>query len=433
MSQSSEITGAELTAETLRSLDVSVVFGIVGIPVVEIAEACAAIGIRFIAFRNEQSASYAAQAYGYLTGRPGVCLVVGGPGVVHAMAGIVNAHVNCWPLLVIAGYIETFQKEMGGFQELDHISLLKPHTKFAAQPPSIDRIPFMLEKGYRSAFYGRPGPTFIDIPANFIRANVKRLLIDPNIGPVPDAPKSMASADMVYEAVIHLKSAKSPLVVIGKGCAYARAEIPIRALIDSCQLPFLPTPMGKGVISDSHPLNVAAARSTALADADAVLLLGGRLNWILHFGREPKWRHNVTFIQVDIAAEELGNNTTSAKIHLLGDVGLVAEQLRIAFAGWKYSSTSPFIANIRESVAKNRAAARKLATSDRVPMGYHRAFTEIKKGLAGTDVVYVSEGANTMDIGRSIFDVKNPRTRIDAGTFATMGVGMGYAIAGLLR
>src|SRR5436190_2908972 len=312
MSQSAERIGAHVVAETLRSLQVDVVFGIVGIPIVEIAEACIALGIRFIAFRNEQSASYAAQAYGYFTGRPGVCLVVGGPGVVHAMAGIVNAHVNCWPIVVIAGYIETYQKEMGGFQELDHISLLKPHTKFASQPPSVDRIPFILEKAYRSAFYGRPGPTFVDIPANFVRLPLTKFTGIPSITFVPDSPKSMASNEMVSRAASRLKSAKAPLVVIGKGCAYARAENQIRSLINSTQLPFLPTPMGKGVIPDSHPLNVAAARSAALAGADVVLLLGARLNWILHFG-SLKWRKDVTFIHVDIAAEELGNNACDSK------------------------------------------------------------------------------------------------------------------------
>src|SRR5271154_1836323 len=181
MSETTEHTGAHVVAETLRSLQVDVVFGIVGIPIVEIAEACISLGIRFIAFRNEQSAGYAAQAYGYLTGRPGVCLVVGGPGVVHAMAGIVNAHVNCWPILVLAGYIETYQKEMGGFQELDHISLLKPHTKFAAQPPSIDRIPFILEKAYRSAFYGRPGPARSEEHTSELQSHVNlvcRLLLE---------------------------------------------------------------------------------------------------------------------------------------------------------------------------------------------------------------------------------------------------------------
>lgn len=427
MSKTTESTGAHVVAETLRSLQVDVVFGIVGIPIVEIAEACIALGIRFIAFRNEQSASYAAQAYGYFTGRPGVCLVVGGPGVVHAMAGIVNAHVNCWPILVLAGYIETYQKEMGGFQEFDHISLLKPHTKFAAQPSSIDRIPFILEKAYRLAFYGRPGPTFVDIPANFIRSQCPTLS---QITRVPDSPRSMASKEMISLAVSRLKASKAPLVVIGKGCAYARAENQIRSLIDSTQLPFLPTPMGKGVLPDSHPLNVAAARSTALAGADVVLLLGARLNWILHFGTS-KWRKDVTFIHVDIAAEELGNNASESKIRLLGDVGFVAEQLLEVFSGWQYGSQSSiYVREIREKAKKNLAKARDMAKSDRIPMGYHRALTEIKEALVGTDVVYVSEGANTMDISRSIFDVQGPRLRIDAGTFATMGVGMGYAIAG---
>jgi 2-hydroxyacyl-CoA lyase 1 len=432
MSQTSEYTGAHVVAETLRSLQVEVVFGIVGIPIVDIAEACIALGIRFIAFRNEQSASYAAQAYGYFTGRPGICLVVGGPGVVHAMAGIVNAQVNCWPILVIAGYIETSQKETGGFQEFDHVSLLKPHTKFAAQPPSISRIPFMMEKGYRSAFYGRPGPAFVDIPANFIQLKMKKPMDDALVSSVPDSPKSLASPEMIHRAAARLRSAKAPLVVIGKGASYARAETRIRSLIDSAQLPFLPTPMGKGVVPDSHPLNVAAARSTALAGADVVLLLGARLNWILHFGNRSKWRRDVTFIHVDIAAEELGNNASDSQLRLLGDVGLVAEQLRDAMSGWQYASgSSTFMEGIRENAQKNLAQARKLAMSDHVPMTYHRALTEIKRELSNIDVVYVSEGANTMDISRTIFDVQGPRLRIDAGTFATMGVGMGYAIAGL--
>lgn len=412
------------------------VFGIVGIPIVEIAEACSAIGIRFVAFRNEQSASYAAQAYGFLTGRPGVCLVVGGPGVIHAMAGIVNAQVNCWPILVIAGFIETFQKEMGGFQELDQVSLLKPHTKFAAQPSVVDRIPFILEKAFRSAFYGRPGPTFVDIPANFIRSALTNPTIDAMVAnlSVPAPPLSMASPTAVSRAVQLLKTSKAPLVIVGKGCAYARAEQSIRTLIDATQLPFLPTPMGKGVVPDSHPLNIAAARSTALAGADVVLLLGARLNWMLHFGGSPRWRSDVVFIQVDLFAEELGNNcSASSPIRLLGDVGLVAQQLADGFTGWKYDLTSStFFGRLRNRIKENLAKSRGLASSDRVPMGYHRALTEIKVGLLNSEVVFVSEGANTMDIARSIFDVQQPRLRLDAGTFATMGVGMGYAIAGKL-
>jgi 2-hydroxyacyl-CoA lyase 1 len=151
---------------------------------------------------------------------------------------------------------------------------------------------------------------------------------------------------------------------------------------------------------------------------------------MLHFGSRPKWQESVTFIQVDIAAEELGNNARGSDIRLLGDVGLVAQQLHDALSGWSYPSSSSFFKNIQQKSQKNVLSARKLAALDNIPMGYHRALTEIKEGLAGIDVVYVSEGANTMDIARSIFDVQQPRHRIDAGTFATMGVGMGYAIAG---
>jgi len=152
---------------------------------------------------------------------------------------------------------------------------------------------------------------------------------------------------------------------------------------------------------------------------------------MLHFGSKPKWRGDVTFVQVDIAAEELGNNANSSQPHLLGDVGLITDQLREALSGWKYDSeSSPFFTKVRQHAQKNIATAHPLALSDQVPMTYHRALSEIKQGLNGIDVVYVSEGANTMDIGRSIFDVQKPRRRIDAGTFATMGVGMGYAIAG---
>jgi len=424
-------TGAHLIAETLRTLEINVLFGIVGIPIVEIAEACINNGIRFIAFRNEQSASYAAQAYGYLTGRPGVCLVVGGPGVIHAMAGMVNAHVNHWPILVIAGYIENHQREMGGFQEFDHVSLVKTVAKFAAQPSEVGSIPFLIEKGYRTAFYGRPGPTFVDIPANFIRAGVSDLKGVASITSVPDAPKSMACTEMIRQAVSKLREARAPLVVIGKGCAYARAEQSIRSFIDSANIPFLPTPMGKGVVPDSHPLNVAAARSTALAGADIVLLFGARLNWILHFGGPPRWKRDVCFIQVDIAAEELGNNAPNSKIRLLGDVGLISEQLLQALAGWRYAAdSSEYVRTIRARAKKNVAKTRELAKSDRIPMNYQRALTEIKEAVAGADVVWVNEGANTMDIGRSIFQCELPRRRIDAGTFATMGVGMGYAIAG---
>ncbi|CAG8523178.1 15906_t:CDS:2 [Acaulospora morrowiae] len=394
---SKSYSGAEVVAKALKEQGVDVVFGIVGIPVVEVAEAIIAEGIKFIGFRNEQSLSYAAGAYGFLTGRPGVCLVVSGPGVVHAMAGIVNAQANCWPLLLIGGSSDTYQKGMGAFQELDQVAFCQPHTKYSARPSSISQIPNAIDKAIKTSIYGRPGPVYVDLPANFIQGKLPQESLN-----IPkraaDFPKSLADTTSVKEAAELIQNAKSPLVIIGKGASYARAEKEIREFIERTGIPFLPTPMGKGVVSDTHPLCVSAARSKAIADADVVLLLGARLNWILHFGLPPKFNDDVKFIQVDIYPEEHFNNS-QIRIALLGHLPLIVSQLLSCFSSsFKYPLTSNYLQSLKQKIEANR--------------------------LPSKDVVFVSEGANTMDIARSIFDVHEPRC-----TLATMGVGLGFAIA----
>lgn len=432
-SQSSLATmsGAAITAQALHDLGVKVIFGLVGIPVVQIAEEAIALGIRFIAFRNEQAASYAATAYGYLTGRPGVCLVVGGPGVLHAMAGIGNSSANAFPLLLIAGSSESHLVSKGAFQEMDAISLLTPHTKVAIRA-GMETIPRSIAEAYRVAFYGRPGTGFVDLPADVIQGltsssqALKRL---------PPAPRPGGDPGQILEAALLLRGAESPLIVVGKGAAYARAESEIRDFIFDTNIPFLPTPMGKGVLSDSHPLNMASARSVALKNADVVLVLGARLNWILHFGSEPKWNAGVKFIQVDLSAEEIGRNAGDAELGIVGDINVVISQLSELMRGWTYNTSLPYMDALSASKVKNEANAARVAKINKSPMTYHRTFDVIKETLHSLSpaeeggIVYISEGANTMDISRSIFPVSEPRMRMDAGTYATMGVGLAYAIA----
>lgn len=212
-------SGAELIAATLKNQGVKVIFGIVGIPVVEVAEACIAAGIRFIGFRNEQSAAYAASVYGYLSGRPGVCLSVGGPGVVHALAGLLNSKINCWPVVLLSGSCETDQVDKGAFQELDQVEVCKPYCKYAARPASLEQLPFVIEKAFRTALYGRPGAAYVDLPADFIQYPIrnKQVMDLIQLAQVPNAPKSMADQANINEAVALLKNAKNPLIVVGKG------------------------------------------------------------------------------------------------------------------------------------------------------------------------------------------------------------------------
>ncbi|KAI8145477.1 thiamine pyrophosphate enzyme, N-terminal TPP binding domain-containing protein [Fennellomyces sp. T-0311] len=427
-------TGAELIAATLKHQGVKVIFGIVGIPVIEVAEACIAAGIRFLAFRNEQSAAYAASAYGYLSGQPGVCLTVGGPGVIHALAGVANAKVNCWPMVLLAGSSDTDQVDMGAFQEWDQVEACKPYCKYAARPASIDKIPATVEKAMRSALYGRPGAAYVDLPADFIQYKIRDSQwlqkAASSINTLPSAaPKSLADPKSVEQAVQLLRQAKSPLIVVGKGAAYARAEKEIRQLVDATQIPFLPSPMGKGVVSDTHPLCVSAARSKALKEADVVLLLGARLNWIFHYGQSPRWSQSVKFIHVDVLPEEIGNNGANT-LPLVGDIQAVVAQLltqSLPRVPASNAYVSGLVEKVKQNVAKSLASRKKGSDSD--VMNYQSAYTVVKELLPPNDVIFVSEGANTMDIARSFFDVHEPRHRLDAGTFATMGVGMGYAIA----
>ena len=276
----------------------------------------------------------------------------------------------------------------------------------------------------------------MDLPADLIKGAVEDADEPPEATPIPDTPKGGMEEVKLFKIAELLKSAKAPLVVIGKGAAYARAENVIRELINRTKLPFLPTPMGKGVVRDSHPANTASARSTALKEADVVLILGARLNWILHFGDAPKWNHSAQLIQVDISAEEIGKNAGNAELGIIGDIGTVVAQLVKALGAWSFSTTSaPYIQHLSAAKSKNESAATSKASSSKLPMTYDHAFSVIERTLHrlsppdNGSIVYISEGANTMDISRSIFPVSHPRLRLDAGTYATMGVGLGYAIA----
>ncbi|KAI4088801.1 MAG: hypothetical protein LQ344_005854 [Seirophora lacunosa] len=430
------LTGAQVIARSLRGLGVTVVFGIVGIPVVDIAEEAIDLGIQFIGFRNEQAAGYAASVYGYLTGRPGVCLVVGGPGVLHALPGVANSSANAFPLLLLAGSAETHLIAKGAFQELDAISFLTPHTKQSLRPPSLDAIPDAIHNAYRTACYGRPGPSFIDFPADLIQGTPTSSNDLPQLSPLASAPTPSADETSLFKVAQLLKTARSPLIVIGKGAAYARASDCIGSFVSQTQIPFLPTPMGKGVLPDSHPLNAASARSTALKEADIVLLLGARLNWILHFGSPPKWNPHAKFIQIDIDPSTLGSNAADPALAIHGDLSTVIPQLQSHLSTWSYTpGTFPYLSHIQTAKDHNLAAAAKKASITALPLSYSAALSAIESTLHALsppedgNIVYVSEGANTMDISRSIFPVSHPRLRLDAGTHATMGVGMGYAIA----
>uniref|UniRef100_A0A1B6F1Z5 2-hydroxyacyl-CoA lyase n=2 Tax=Cuerna arida TaxID=1464854 RepID=A0A1B6F1Z5_9HEMI len=426
-----EIDGNQILAESLKSQGVEYVFGIVGIPVIELSIAMQQAGLQYVGMRNEQAACYAAQAIGYLTSKPAVCLVVSGPGLLHVYGGMANAKVNCWPLLVIGGSCPEDHEGLGGFQECRQVELSQPYCKYSARPPTVQLIPQHVEQAVRASTYGRPGACYLDFPANLLTARIERGSIS-NPLPCPPPPVLWPAPPLIKQAVAAIKKSARPLVIVGKGAAYARSEAAIRRLVENTRLPVLATPMGKGVVSDSSPHSVASARTLALQRADTVILLGARLNWMLHFGRPPRFDRDVFVIQVDLCAEELHNSVT-AGVAIQADVGVVATQLcdQLVEAAWSCDKSGIWWGELINKCKSNQETVEKMAKDISVPLNYYTVFHHIQQ-IIPKDCMIVSEGANTMDIGRSILLNELPRHRLDAGTFGTMGVGPGFAIAAAL-
>ena len=423
-----KISRAALMAQSLKAQGVDYMFGIVGFPVIGLAAAAQRAGITYIGMRNEQSASYAAQAAGYLTGRPGACLTVSGPGVVHGLAGLANAQQNCWPMIMIGGASPTYQNGMGGFQEERQVQIASPFCKFAHAVEHPHRIPFYVELAVRQSIYGRPGASYLDMPDDIIRGEVEEdaVAFPPK---APDPPRAQAMAEDVERALDVLAAAERPLVIVGKGMAWSRAEEEVRSFIERTQLPFLASPMGKGVLDDNHPHSVGAARSLALQEADVIFLMGARLNWIMHFGLPPRFARGVRIVQLDISPEAIGNNAPT-EVALVGDGKAVVAQLNGALKDrqWFYPAGAPWRAALAAAAADNAKAIEPMIEDDSAPTNYYRALKDIR-AWAPADAVLVSEGANTMDIGRTQLPNAAARLRLDAGSYGTMGVGMGFAIA----
>ena len=424
----SKITGATLIARSLKQQGIDHLFGVVGFPVGPIAAAAQEEGIKYVGMRNEQAASYAAQAYGYMTGRPGACIVVTGPGVVHGLAGLANAQQNCWPMILIGGASETYRGGMGAFQEERQVLIATPFCKFAHGIESVRRIPYYVEMATRHSIYGRPGACYLDLPDDIITGECD-LEDVVQVERVPEPPRMIAPTENIEAALNVLEGAERPLVLVGKGMAWAHAESEVRAFIDRTQLPFVRSPMGKGVVPDDHPLAASAARTLALQQADVIFLMGARFNWIFHFGLPPRFAPDVKVIQLDISPEEIGHNKPS-EVALVGDGKAIMNQMNQALEGrqWFYPKDTPWRTALSEKVSANVKQIQTQVNDDTAPAGYFRALRDVAAWMP-KNAILSAEGAGTMDIGLTQLPVSDARACLNAGTYGTMGVGLGHAIA----
>jgi len=424
--------GYHLVVEALKVNDVRTIYGVVGIPITDVARVAQASGIRYIGFRHESDAGHAAAAAGFLTKKPGICLTVSAPGFLNGLVALANATTNCFPMVQISGssdrHIVDLQR--GDYEELDQLAAAKPFAKAAYRVNRVEDIGLGIARAIRTAASGRPGGVYLDIPAAVLGQVVDSAAGAASLRRVVDpAPRQLPAPEAVDRAIGLLAGAQRPLVVLGKGAAYAQADKEIRAFIEATGLPFLPMSMAKGLLPDNHPQSAAKARSLALRRADVVMLVGARLNWLLGHGESPQWNPAATFIQADIEPTELDSNQPIAA-PLVGDIGSVMQALIERTQPDQVRAPAAWQRELAERSAQNIAKMSQRLDADPHPMQFYGALRAIRDVLHDSPHAYVvNEGANALDFARNVIDMSVPRHRLDSGTWGVMGIGMGYAIA----
>jgi oxalyl-CoA decarboxylase len=430
--QSSDVTdGFHLVIDALKHNDIDTIFGLVGIPITDLARLAQAEGIRFIGFRHEQNAGNAAAIAGYMTKKPGVCLTVSAPGFLNGLTALANATTNCFPMILISGSSEReiVDLQQGDYEEMDQLNAAKPYAKASYRINHAEDIGIGIARAIRAAVSGRPGGVYLDLPAKLLAQTLDAAAGRQSLVRVVDAaPSQLPAPESVARALELLKGAKRPLIILGKGAAYAQADADIRAFVETSGIPYLPMSMAKGLLPDTHAQSASAARSFVLAEADVVMLMGARLNWLLAHGKGKTWGGPKQFIQVDISPTEIDSNVAIAA-PVIGDIGSCMSAL---LQGVKASPLTPnpeWIDAIKGRKDKNLAKMAQTLEQNPTPMSFHSALRAIRDVLkTRPEINVVNEGANTLDFARSIIDMYQPRKRFDSGTWGIMGIGMGYAI-----
>ncbi len=427
--------GFHLLIDALKLNGIDTIFGLPGIPITDLTRMAQGEGLRVISFRHEQHAGNAAAAAGFLTKRPGICLTVSAPGFLNGLTALANATTNCFPMILISGSSEreVVDLQQGDYEEMDQLAIAKPLCKAAFRVLRAQDIGIGLARAIRSALSGRPGGVYLDLPAKLFGQTMEAQAGKKSLVKVVDpAPRQLPAPDAVQRALALLKGAQRPLILLGKGAAYAQADAEIRALVEKSGIPYLPMSMAKGLLPDTHVQSAAAARSYVLAEADVVVLVGARLNWLLSHGKGKTWgqdKGTKQFIQIDIAPTEIDSNVAIAA-PLIGDIGSCVSALLDGMGANWTKAPADWVGTITERKNKNQAKMALTLAANPSPMNYHSALNAVREVIkAHPDAMLVNEGANTLDFCRSIVDMYQPRKRLDVGTWGIMGIGMGFSVA----
>ena len=421
-----QVDGSRLVAEGLKEEGVDTMFYIMGGPNFDLSIHLDRLGIRLIDVRHEQAAAMMAHAYSRVTRKTGVCMGAGGPGALNLLTGIANAYLDACPILALGGASSFNLYELGDFQELDQVAMFKPVCKWTARIYEARRAKEYVHFAMVRARHGKSGPVYLDMPGNMLYEKVdeSRVVPRPSLKEMSIPSPDSRSIDRTVEL---LRNARKPILLTGSGIFWSGAGEEMRRFVEATGIPFFTSPQGRGILPDDHPLCFLGARSYAFREADVVLVVGTRFNFIIGQGRPPRFSGDARFIQVDVDAEEIGR-VRSVELGIVGDAKAVLEQLTVAAHGRvRFGNDSPWVRELTARDLQSRDKTAPLLNSEQVPVHPFRLCREIRDFIP-RDAILAVDGHEIMNMSRQAIPSFTPGARLNPGPNGCMGVGLPFGL-----
>lgn len=424
-----DLTGSEILAKALKNEGTEEFFFIMGGPM-QLAEAsCAKEGLRPIDVRHEQAAALMAQAYSRLKQKPAVCMAASGPGVINLTTGVANALIDCAPVVAIGGSSAISQFGRQTFQEIDQLAIMRGCTKWADRVHNLARIPEMVNTAFQKAMGGKPGPVYLDFPADILHETIPEEKIDWSLsGRSLLRPRPMGDPTRVEELIAALTKAKQPIVLTGSGVIWSQAWTDLQTFLETAGIPFYTTPQGRGVLPDDHPLSFLTMRSSAFRDADLILVVGTRMNYVINHAAPPRFAASATIARIDIDADEIASSPRKVDIGIVGDCKAVLQQLVTAMRGRvDEGNFADWRKKLATGEAKKRTETSGGMAMNATPIHPLRLCEEVKNFMR-RDAILVVDGQEILNYGRQSMPTFAPAHRLNSGPFGMMGVGLPFGL-----
>ena len=427
------VSGGHLVAKALKNEGVDTIFTLCGGHIIDIYDGCIDEGIRIIDVRHEQTAAHAADGYARQTGRLGCVVTTAGPGCTNAVTGVATAFRSESPILHIGGQSSLTQHKMGSLQDLPHVDMMKPITKFASGVFSTERIADMISMAARECFSGAYGPSYLEIPRDILDAEVQTArVVVPKPGSYRSSVKSIGDPADIEKLADILVKAERPAVLLGQQVWSSRGHEDAINFVRALDIPAYMNGASRGMLPQSDPHHFDRTRSDAFKNADVILIVGTPFDFRMGYGKRIS--KEATLVQVDQSYATVGKNR-DISLGLAGDPGAILAAVSQAATGriddGARQQRQKWMVELREIEATKLDKFMPMFTTDQNPIHPYRLAYEINEFL-GEDTIYIGDGGDIVTISAQAVRPRNPGQWMDPGALGSLGVGTGFSMAAKL-